>query len=90
MNKPLPTQVAADISRLANSFSEDDLNLVAELLVNEHRTLQQNIMRGLVWPLLVAWSEDFDADRYDARNEATVKLAHDIMTSVPRAALPTI
>ena len=84
-----PTEVAKAISRMVNVGSKDNLALLAELLVNDHRTLQQGIMRDLIVPLLKLWSEDFEAGRFDARNEATVKFAHQVI-SLPEMAFPFI
>lgn len=48
---------------------------VEQITKRTHRTLQQGIM-GLIIKLMEAWAEDAkNPDRYDPRNEATVKLA---------------
>lgn len=76
-------QTIDNLTRLANSFSSDNLELlVGHLVDTTHRTLQQSLMRGFVLPLLKRWSEDFKNGHYDLRNEATVKLANKIVESI--------
>lgn len=76
-----PTAVAKDISRLTNVGANNDMAVLAELLLNDHRTLQQGFMRDLIWPVLKGWAEDYESGRYDLRNEATVSLAHQIVAT---------
>lgn len=45
-----------------------------------HRTLQQVIM-GVACSLIAQWAEDYKAENYDGRNEATCRLCHKIMES---------
>lgn len=86
-----PTEVAKAISRLTNVGSQNDMAILAELLASDHRTLQQGFMRDLVWPLLKLWADDYTSGRYDARNEATVRLAHQIVATFKTdAAFPFI
>lgn len=87
---PTPKSVARDIHTFTNSFSTDKVEELARELANDHRTLQQSLMRGLVWPLLKSWAEDYESGHYDLRNEATVKLAHDIVTSQPEVHFPWV
>ena len=81
MNKE--DKVKALVEALAtavNNFSPDDTaKLIAdELCHRTHRTLQQNTMRVFV-AILNQWAQDFREGNYDARNEATVKLAASIV-----------
>ena len=47
-----------------------------------HRTLQQGFMRSVVVPILVDLSAQYEAGRYDGRNEATCKLAFELLKGV--------
>lgn len=79
-NHPNAVETAKAISHLVN-VSDGSLPVLAEVLANDHRTLQQGFMRELVWPLLKLWAEDYESGRYDLRNEATTSLAHQIVAT---------
>ena len=65
------------LSDAANAFEHEE-KLFAEMVSCEHRTIQQGIGRLMV-ALIEKWAADFDNKRYDARNEATVRLCHNIV-----------
>lgn len=69
--------LAKEIHRLNNQMSSSDpaLALLADELINDHRTLQQGLMRSLIVPMLRQWAQDFENHHYDLRNEATVRAA---------------
>ena len=68
-------EVAAELENWANGASKKDVaELVEHLTQRTHRTIQQRLM-GVVVSLVEAWAEAYDAKRFDARNEATCKLA---------------
>ena len=74
------------LSSYANSFSPDRKGF-ADAIRKDHRTLQQEVMKTFV-ALIDGWAEDYDKGRFDARNEATVKLAKELreitkMTYIP-------
>lgn len=72
---PETKDLAKDLSRAVNMFDPKPARDLAELVSRDHRTLQQNVMRDFVMPLLRLWAEDAGEGRYDARNEGTVKAA---------------
>lgn len=75
-------------TRLENFVNRNDRSAyeaVADAIVyGTHRTLQQNVMR-LFLTVLKKWSEALDANRYDARNEDTVRLARKILDAIKNA-----
>lgn len=44
-----------------------------------HRTLQQNAMREIVLPILRSLNHQYEEGRYDARNEASCRMAYKIL-----------
>lgn len=77
---------ARTIAEMVNSFSFSPTK-VAKALTNEHRTLQQNFTR-----FCIAWLEECASSdyRYDARNEASHKLAKDLLDGKELIGLPFI
>ncbi len=63
-----------------NAFGLNEKD-VAKEIANAHRTLQQNAMR-LIMTILRALAENYDKGFYDARNEATVKMARKMVEAV--------
>lgn len=64
------------MSELVNRYgASQSKRLVAKIILQEHRTLQQNVMRDIVLPLLQGWALMYNNDMYDPRNEGTCKLA---------------
>jgi len=71
---------AESISRFANSmslFGKDSEDFV-DAIMRDHRTLQQSTF-GLFMQCIEAWSK---TDRFDARNEYTVKLCKKMMAAI--------
>lgn len=71
------------MSDFVNAAATGDRKEFVEVMGKEHRTLQQNFTR-----LCVQWFKHLsDQERYDLRNEASVRLAKEIMqkcnTSLP-------
>ena len=68
--------------------SSFDINTMVELIARQHRTLQQSFTR-----LCVAWLRHLsklNENQYDARNEASVKLAKKMLADVKDDGLPFI
>ena len=64
-------QLDKDISNFVNRYGTDGSIYLAELMANDHPTLQQAKMRLFVW-----FVRDMARKQYtDARNEASVNLA---------------
>lgn len=85
MERKTDEQMARDLAMYVNSFSHSGKKFAKELM-NEHRTLQQNVMR-LFMTCIKTWSEQ---EHYDDRNRATVELSKKIMKSVGEYSLPMI
>jgi hypothetical protein len=83
--------LAQTVSRTLNSFCHDEtIKEFVDAMVRDHRTLQQTFTK-----LCVEWfkalAEDHDNNRYDARNEASCKLAKLIVElGVDKLAMPFI
>lgn len=69
-------QAYKQLSDFVNTMGADYENFVAAAL-NDHRTLQQNVMR-LFLQLVEGWAQMYDEGFYDERNEATCRLAKKI------------
>lgn len=67
-----------------------DWSIVVDLIMRDHRTLQQSIARGLIAPLIEAWAATAETGRYDARNEATVLWAQRVMADAAPNGFPYI
>jgi hypothetical protein len=69
-------EMAQMLDEFCNGLDRREVpKFVEQVTLRTHRTLQQKIM-GLIVPLLEAWAEQAKSPgRFDARNEATVKLA---------------
>lgn len=74
-------EVFKTLSNMTNRMSQPQMNRLADLIRTDHRTLQQSFMREFVWPLINGWAEDYNQNRYDARNHDTVKTSFDIITA---------
>lgn len=71
-------QMARLLGEFVNANGKSTYAQVAqEIVTREHRTLQQNIM-GFFVAVIEAWAT-LPEDRYDLRNEATVRLARKIV-----------
>ena len=62
----------------------DDLRVasteaILDVVVTEHRTHQQLLAKN-IFAIVKHWSDAYEAGNYDARNEATVKLAHKMVS----------
>lgn len=70
------TKTALDgITRFVNNYGHSD-ELFAKLLMREHRTLQQSVMR-LFMVCIEEWSKQ---EHCDLRNEATIALSRKILS----------
>ena len=67
--------VEAIIDDLLATNTEDIVSAIA----TEHRTDQQ-LIAEIFFAVLKHWSDAYEAGNYDARNEATVKLAHEMVS----------
>jgi len=68
----------ADGVNVIGGNGEFEKGFVSELVYRTHRTLQQNVMRQLVIPLLLEWAKAKQGGFYDLRNEGTVQLCADL------------
>lgn len=55
---------------------------VREVFRCSHRTLQQNLMREVVLPILKELDAAYQSGAYDGRNQASVDLAHRLLSNV--------
>ena len=63
------------IDNLRATNTEDIVRAVA----TEHKTNQQLLAKN-IFAILKHWSDAYEAGNYDLRNEATVKLAHEMVS----------
>ena len=77
-----------NIINTGNTMGNEDLIAqgIFEGLINSHKTLQQCFMKSFI----MAMKQYHDADYYDARNEASVKLAGKIVELAEDHPLPFI
>ena len=82
------SEIVDAICRSRCSFEE-----LADAMLKEHRTRQQ-MFAGFLVAAISRWAECHDAGKFDLRNEATCKLAHEIVTRMgndwPVGSLPYI
>jgi hypothetical protein len=52
---------------------------IVRAVATEHKTNQQLVAKN-IFAILKHWSDAYEADNYDLRNEATVKLAHKMVS----------
>ena len=71
--------------------SEEDIGrCFVHAVLQTHRTLQQNFVRHIIIPSLLDFARRYDMDQYDARNEASCKLAKKLEPLLKDAGLPFI
>jgi len=72
-------KVAKAFSDGVNSMAYRDIfmNGFVKEITQDHRTLQQGVMRG-IYQLILAWAESGEKGWYDGRNEATVHFCQNI------------
>jgi len=61
-----------------------------EVLAKQHRTLQQNFMRRIIVPSIQIFAQKQADGYYDLRNEASCKLAAELLPITKKAILPFI
>ena len=74
--------VADALSSAGNLSRYRDINEILEAVSRLHRTEKQNL-GSLVFALIGEWSRDFETGNYDARNEATCKMAFNMVHALP-------
>ena len=74
------SQVVEALSSYINNMGHDNAEF-AEAVGRLHRTLQQNVMRSFI-ECVKMWAEQKADGRYDARNEATVKIADKLVNAL--------
>ena len=84
LNEVRAEQAAKDLISYVNSYSPRD-DIFAKIICNEHRTLQQSVMR-----LFIAVVREMSKVGTDERNEASVELAKKIMDIADAYPLPFI
>ena len=83
MSNKTTQEVVNALSNFANGMMQSHGNEFIQCMAREHRTLQQSFTGlCLKWLTHLASLKEFE---YDGRNEASVKLAKEIMEKVPRA-----
>jgi hypothetical protein len=75
-------QVADGLRVVANQARHRDINETLKAVSRLHRTEKQNL-GSLVFALIGEWSRDFERGNYDARNEATCKMASAMVQGLP-------
>ena len=77
-------QIANALSRAGNQARHHhrDINEILDAVSRLHRTEHQNL-GSLVFALISDWSRDYESGNYDARNEATCKMAFAMVTGLP-------
>ena len=75
MERLTPKEMQDEMSKFLNTLSSDErTKQFVEEMKKDHRTLQQSFTR-----LCMAWIADLaEREHYDARNEASVKMAKEI------------
>ena len=74
--------VADALYSAGNQARYRDINEILEAVSRRHRTEKQNL-GSLVFSLIGEWSRDYENGNYDARNEATCKMAFQMVHSLP-------
>ena len=75
-------QVADALSSAGNLSRYRDINEILEAVSRLHRTEKQNL-GSLVFSLIGEWSRDYENGNFDLRNEATCKMAFQMVHSLP-------
>ena len=75
-------QVADALSKAGNQARYRDINEILEAVSRLHRTEKQNL-GSLVFALIGEWARDYENGNYDARNEATCKMASAMVQGLP-------
>ena len=79
-------EVAEKVSDFVNSaFGSERVDFV-ETVVSDHRTLQQDMFKMFLG-CIQEWAVAHDNDRYDARNEYTVKASKVMMEALKKEGL---
>ena len=85
--------IVKDLAKmLSNYFNtrKNDNELLANLITNDHRTLQQ-LTFNFMMICISKWAKAYEDGRYDLRNEYTCKKSYEIMKSlnneIPRGAI---
>lgn len=68
------------IFKVVNVMNPQGGHELAWRLAQEHRTLQQTLMRDVILPFVWHMADAYDEDRWDARNEGACLLAKRIAT----------
>lgn len=87
MEKTMESRLVTDIMDAVNTIGFDSTKF-AELMCHQHRTLQQSAFRAFL-----AWTRELAAtENYDARNEASVLLARELVNTMDEVgdALPMV
>ena len=74
--------VADSLYSAGNLSRYRDINEILEAVSRLHRTEKQNL-GSLVFALIGEWSRDYESSNYDARNEATCKMAFNMVQGLP-------
>mgnify|MGYP003144091425 CR=1 FL=1 len=78
----LAAQVATALSSAGNQARYRDINEILGAVSRLHRTEKQNL-GSLVFALVGEWARDYENGNYDARNEATCKMADAMVQGLP-------
>jgi len=75
--------VADALCSAGNQARYRDINEILEAVSRLHRTEKQNL-GSLVFALIGEWSRDYENGNFDLRNEATCKMAFQMVHSLPK------
>ena len=81
-------EVARAVSKLLNNYNSTERKVFIDEMSRDHRSLQQSFTR-----LCVDWLRNLaerEEGRFDLRNEASVKLAREVLPILDRSPLPLI
>lgn len=81
-------EVAEVVGRFVNIATHDAEGFVQEM-TTQHPTLQQNSFRLFV-ACMKEWENKLETERYDLRNEQTVKMSKTMLDSVKYEGIPLI
>ena len=64
---------------IVNDLRVANTEAILDVVCYEHKTNQQLLAKN-IFAIVKHWSDAYEAGNYDARNEATVKLAHEMVS----------
>jgi hypothetical protein len=71
--------IMTNLNEIIDDLRSANTDEIVNVVAREHRTNQQLLARN-VFEILKHWSDDYEKGNYDARNEATVRLANEMVS----------